>query len=96
MFKQILLDVQEMFGISLDKRFMFSIINQIDVGPLSPQKFMSYKYKVKQIYDALEKDGLKGMSQVGQRYMSSKNPLIRNRYAYKGKEVVKGALKNKK
>ena len=95
MMKTIMLDIQEMFGVSLNKKFMFSQLSKITDGKLNPGKWVKYRYEIKNIYDALEKDGVKGLTKTGKRIVSAKNPLIRDRAAFKGKEVVKGALRKK-
>lgn len=89
MFKTIFRDIESFLGVSLEKRLMYGILGDVGGGKLNPATFNSYKFKVKEIYDTLEADGLRGASQVGNRFINAKNPLLRNRTAYKGKEALR-------
>lgn len=95
MWKVIFRDVEDFMGVHIKNRVKFAILNNIGVGKLNPAMFIKYKMKVKNFYELLEKEGIEGAAKIGKRWASAKNPLIRNRYAYKGKEAIKQAYKNK-
>ncbi|MFV0535640.1 MAG: hypothetical protein ACK5MR_18630 [Cumulibacter sp.] len=82
-------DIEDLFGISIDGRIKGQILSHISAGKLNPAMFVRYKAKIKGIYDLLEKEGIEGAAKIGKRFANSHNPLIRNRIAYKGKEVFR-------
>lgn len=90
MFKFLVYDIQGMFGLNIHKKFAYKLLKGVAMGKLSPQSFTKYKYKIKQIYTLLEEEGVKGVGIVGRKYLAANNPLIRNRYTYKGYKVAKG------
>jgi hypothetical protein len=98
-----MLDIQEYFGVSINKKFMFDQLSSVSGGKFNPNQFVRYKAKMKQIYTAMEKEGLEGVGTVGERILrtngtrifNAKNPLIRSRGAYKGKEAVKSLIQGK-
>lgn len=101
--KTFMLDIQEYFGVSINKKFMFDQLSSVSGGKFNPNQFVRYKAKMKQIYTAMEKEGLEGVGTVGERILrtngtrifNAKNPLIRSRGAYKGKEAVKSLIQGK-
>lgn len=82
-------DIEDLFGVSIDGRIKGEILSQISAGKFNPSMFVRYKAKIKSMYDLLEKEGIEGAAKIGKRFINSKNPLIRNRVAYKGKEVLR-------
>lgn len=84
--KRILLDIEDIFAININKRIGFRLLNELTGGGFGPNQYYRFRFYIKSIRDVLSKDefgargGIKGINKTFQRIIRSKNPFFQGKF----------------
>lgn len=81
LFKMFFSDIEGMFGISIEKKLRNQIFQSIGLGKLSPQMYNRIKYQIKQVYDIMGKEGIKGLSNLGNSMLREGGQILRSSFS---------------